>query len=113
MTDVPAFTPFRVRALFGDRPTGTVNTIDSQGRYHIQLDTGLAFLQQNPKDWVKIDDVRTPVTVKTRRTIINGGYGIVLIDDQGIEIPVGRYSPDELREAAHVLNQIAEIQDDR
>lgn len=44
-----------------------------------------------------------------RREIVCGDYGIVHVEKGcDIHIPEYKYTPDELREAAHVLNQIAE-----
>lgn len=53
-----------------------------------------------------------PATLKTRRTVVPGNYGIVTVDQLPhcqIQITPCYPTVDELREAAHILNQIAEI----
>lgn len=57
-------------------------------------------------------DTVTP-SIKTSRRVTPGKYGIVDVTDTGrVEIFSSVYTADELREAAHVLNQIAEVLDD-
>lgn len=59
-----------------------------------------------------IEDNR-PVRTVTRKEIVPGSYGIVQVtSSREIKIQLGKYSADKLREAAHILNQIAEALED-
>lgn len=50
-----------------------------------------------------------PINIVTRRKIVHGSYGIVNVDEYDrVSINFGLHTPEELREAAHILNQIAE-----
>ena len=50
----------------------------------------------------------SPVREVTRRELVAGKYGIVYVDGGAVCIGANNYSSNELREAAHTLNQIAE-----
>lgn len=51
--------------------------------------------------------------IKTKRTVVPGEYGIVDVGSLGeINIVSGCYTAEALREAAHILNQIAEVMED-
>lgn len=55
-------------------------------------------------------DEPSPIRTVTRREIVAGNYGAVAITkSNNVMIPAGEYTAEELREAAHLLNQIAEI----
>jgi hypothetical protein len=50
-----------------------------------------------------------PIRTITRKEIVQGNYGIVAITKSNkVMIAAGNYTADQLREAAHILNQIAE-----
>jgi hypothetical protein len=73
--------------------------------HHISLDGGT-------KSWSDSRFVSVNSgPIHTRREIVPGVYGIVHVTVRGnveIEEKDG-YTPEELREAAHILNQIAEV----
>lgn len=55
-------------------------------------------------------DEPSPIRTVTRREIVAGVYGRVVIGENGsILLPQRIYTAEELREAAHILNQIAEV----
>lgn len=52
----------------------------------------------------------SPIRTVKRREIVAGNYGAVAITKSNkVMIPAGDYTAEELREAAHLLNQIAEV----
>lgn len=59
------------------------------------------------------DEAPSPIRTVKRREIVAGNYGAVAITKSNkVMIPAGYYTPEELREAAHILNQIAEVLED-
>lgn len=54
------------------------------------------------------DEPTSPIRTVTRREIVPGKYGIVTIKECGFIHINTMGTPDNLREAAHLLNQIAE-----
>lgn len=58
-------------------------------------------------------DQPSTLRIVTRREVVPGTYGIVQVtSNREIKIQLGKYSADKLREAAHILNQIAEALED-
>ena len=56
------------------------------------------------------DESPSPIRTVTRREIVPGNYGVVAITKSNkVMIPAGDYTAEELREAANLLNQIAEV----
>lgn len=56
------------------------------------------------------DETPSPIRTVTRREIVAGNYGIVAITKSNkVMIAAGYYTAEELREAAHILNQVAEV----
>lgn len=59
------------------------------------------------------DEVPSPISAVTRREIVAGNYGNLTIyfvkDDLRIEFITSKHTAEELLEAAHLLNQIAEV----
>lgn len=56
------------------------------------------------------DEAPSPILTVTRREIVAGNYGAVAITKRNkVMIAAGEYTAEELREAAHLLNQIAEV----
>lgn len=56
------------------------------------------------------DETPSPIHTVTRREIVAGKYGVVYISSANeIWIAARKHTPEELREAAHLLNQIAEV----
>lgn len=54
--------------------------------------------------------VCSPIRSVTRREIVPGRYGIVTLwPDGDVAVRCDKHSPSELREAAHIFNQIAEV----
>ena len=51
----------------------------------------------------------SPIREVTRRELVAGQYGGVLVDEKGYVVVGICHKPEELREAAHTLNQIAEV----
>lgn len=52
----------------------------------------------------------TPIRTVTRKEIVAGNYGAVAITKSNkIMIAAANYTAEQLREAAHILNQIAEV----
>lgn len=58
--------------------------------------------------WETID-YKSPIRTVKRREIVAGKYGIVTIKECGFIHINTMGTPDNLREAAHILNQIAEV----
>lgn len=59
---------------------------------------------------VKNTESRSPIREVRRREIVAGNYGIVAITKNNkVMIAAGDHSSDELDEAAHILNQLAEV----
>lgn len=55
------------------------------------------------------DETPSPIRTVMRKEIVPGNYGIVAITKSNkVMIAAGEYTADELHEAAHTLNQIAE-----
>lgn len=56
------------------------------------------------------DETPSPIRTVTRREIVAGVYGLIQIFDNGcMYIETDTYTADQCREAAHILNQIAEV----
>lgn len=56
------------------------------------------------------DEAPSPIRTVTRREIVAGNYGLIQIFDNGcMYIETDSYTADQCREAAHILNQIAEV----
>lgn len=53
----------------------------------------------------------SPIRTVTRREIVPGVYGSVTVHND-MSVTVGRLDADKAREAAHILNQIAEVLED-
>lgn len=101
-------TPFKV----GD----TVRSKTTDSRYTVKRVDGDRIKVEGLEYWYPsclFELVIPPATtLKTRRTIVPGRYGIVTVDQLPhcqIQITPCYPTVDELREAAHILNQIAEI----
>lgn len=55
------------------------------------------------------DETPSPIRTVMRKEIVTGNYGIVAITKSNkVMIAAGNYTADQIREAAHTLNQIAE-----
>lgn len=55
------------------------------------------------------EETPSPIRTVTRREIVAGNYGLIQIFDNGcMYIETDTYTADQCREAAHLLNQIAE-----
>lgn len=58
----------------------------------------------------KFEPVSSPIRTVTRREVVPGQYGIVYISSANeVWIAASKHTVEELREAAHILNQIAEV----
>lgn len=56
------------------------------------------------------DEATSPIRTVTRREIVPGNYGLIQIFDNGcMYIETDSYTAEQCREAAHLLNQIAEV----
>lgn len=56
------------------------------------------------------DETQSPIRTVTRREIVAGNYGLIQIFDNGcMYIETDTYTAEQCREAAHILNQIAEV----
>lgn len=95
-----------------------VNTVDKI------VDGGQVWLLET-KTWIGVESIehesptKSPVRTVTRREIVPGVYGKVRVNECGIgggvesiEMKPTR-SPEELRESAHILNQLAEALEDK
>lgn len=74
-------------------------------------------LRTRLKEEFDIVEEQSPVRTVTRKEIVPGVYGAVHVTNLAgcgivIGIPYKDWSPEELREAAHILNQIAEVLED-
>lgn len=59
--------------------------------------------------------ISSPIRTVTRKEIVPGVYGIVRVarPDVGLSVSLDPFNtPEELREAAHILNQLAEVLED-
>lgn len=55
------------------------------------------------------DEIPSPVRTVTRREIVAGCYGNIHIDKRGFITMLATNRAENIREAAHLLNQIAEV----
>lgn len=85
-----------------------VKRIGENGVY-IKDEVGEGYFLRNG-EFSDLEKSPSPIRTVTRREIVAGNYGIVAITKNNkVMIAAGNYTPDELREAAHTLNQIAEV----
>lgn len=69
---------------------------------------------RNEAEWARHKDSPKPSPIRTRREIVPGIYGHVEVSnnpDAGLMffLPLNNYNAEELREAAHIFNQLAEV----
>lgn len=65
-----------------------------------------------PRNNFDIVEDNRPIRTVTRREVVPGKYGIVTIKECGFIHINAMGTPEKLREAAHILNQIAEALED-
>lgn len=70
------------------------------------------FMRISPRCMFDVVEEQSPVRTVTRKEIVAGKYGIVTIKECGFIHINAMGTPDNLREAAHTLNQIAEVLED-
>ncbi len=84
----------------------------STNRYYSEMSGRTSIRGESPDDLIEEwqdPTPTTPIRTITRREIVPGDYGVVgVTQDCNIVIYKSKYTPEELREAAHILNQIAE-----
>lgn len=109
----------KIRALYGDEPdsgykVGDVFEASLHDRYYYFNDKENQPRMRHESEFELISDVpHSPVRTVTRKEIVPGKYGPLVVGGNGsILLPQACYTPDELREAAHTLNQIAEALED-
>ncbi len=118
----------RHRAFSGNDASGAsglVGEIITLGKKHRDLESDLfevfSVVDADPAaGWlIRSDDIEhvaeSPVRTVTRREIVPGIYGAVDIATDGwlsVKFDEGDPTADTLREAAHILNQIAEALED-
>lgn len=91
---------------------GDVIDAYSMGCFYVFSDNN-GGLRTRPKDEFDIVEDLSPVRTVTRKEIVPGVYGGVVIGGNGsILLPQKVYKAEQLREAAHILNQIAEALED-
>lgn len=85
------------------KKTATVEKIDHIGVWFEETRTQLCsdkLVKYSP----------SPIRTVTRREIVAGNYGLIQIFDNGcMYIETDSYTSEQCREAAHLLNQIAEV----
>lgn len=109
----------KIRSLYGDGPdngykVGDIFEASLHGDYYYFYDNAGLHRMRHKSEFELIDDAtRMPVRTVTRKEIVPGKYGPLVVGGNGsILLPQACYTPDELREAAHTLNQIAEALED-
>jgi hypothetical protein len=81
----------------------------STNRYYSEMSGRVSIRGESPDDLIEEwSEKPTPIRTITRREIVPGQYGAVWLETDGRIVINGTHTPEELREAAHVLNQIAE-----
>lgn len=109
------------------RKVGPIQRAGS-GKVHHYWHDGASFLGQFTNNWSRkgysssypgLDiisewqDEPSPIRTVTRKEIVPGVYGAVVIgENKSVLVPQRIYTSDKLREAAHILNQIAEALED-
>lgn len=109
----------KIRALYNDGPDSGYRVGDTfeaslHNDYYYFYDNEGLHRMRHKSEFELIDDVpRLPVRTMIRKKIIPGTYGVVSITKENkILIQRGSYTHEQLREAAHILNQIAEALED-
>lgn len=93
--------------------TATVVEVDRRGNFHHRVK-----FDEFPHDlWIDNNNIKPievgPIRTVARREIVPGNYGLIQMLDNGcMYIETDTYTADQCREAAHVLNQIAEALED-
>lgn len=69
-------------------------------------------LRYRPKEEFDIVEEKSPIRTVTRKEIVPGRYGNIHIDKGGLVTMIATNKAANMRESAHILNQIAEALED-
>jgi hypothetical protein len=86
--------------------------------YILEDDKGNRHSWSQPEIGKKFESSSGPIRTVTRREIVPGNYGTVGVQTVfngkiGIFVPAHQHSPEELRSAARIFNEIADVLDEQ
>jgi len=109
----------KIKALYNDGPASGYSVGDVfeanlyDGYYCFHDNKGRYRVRHKSEFDLPSDDLLSPIRTVMRKEIVPGTYGIISVTKENkILIKRGSYTHEQLREAAHTLNQIAEVVED-